>query len=344
MKRVFLFLCISTLLCTKLFADNITATLQKGDSIKVFYGYNAFTQAYDAASDGDTITLSPGCFYSVADIKKSVTIIGSNAFSSNDSERTQFSNSSITISTNNVHIEGVFFTNYVNLDTIRDCVIRKCRMATIYASGDHTNTIIDQCLIGTDCAIHKGINYCLKNSTIKAFGGTPNSITDTIHSAYVTNCYVLFWFNDNNSDDSPKAIYKNNVLGLNSGKNYQNKYGSLSLHARSEYYNNFFQKWRTDTQVASRYSVIYAFSAGCLNSGNSDPGYSKYTVISSEKTLTAMDTTSYSMLGQDGTPVGITGGTGFSEYPSIPRVTSKNIDANTDAEGKINVQITVKAE
>ena len=50
------------------------------------------------------------------------------------------------------------------------------------------------------------------------------------------------------------------------------------------------------------------------------------------------------MLGDDGTPVGITGGSGFSPYPSIPRITSKQIDSKTDSEGKLNVKITVSTE
>ena len=50
------------------------------------------------------------------------------------------------------------------------------------------------------------------------------------------------------------------------------------------------------------------------------------------------------MLGDDGTPVGITGGSGFSPYPSIPRITSKQIDSKTDAQGKLNVKITVSTE
>ena len=49
-------------------------------------------------------------------------------------------------------------------------------------------------------------------------------------------------------------------------------------------------------------------------------------------------------LGQDGKPVGINGGTGFSVWPAIPRITSKTIDSSTDAEGKINVKIAVKVQ
>jgi hypothetical protein len=48
--------------------------------------------------------------------------------------------------------------------------------------------------------------------------------------------------------------------------------------------------------------------------------------------------------GDDGTVVGPYGGTGFSQYPAIPRIISKDIDGKTDEDGKINVKIEVKAE
>lgn len=49
-------------------------------------------------------------------------------------------------------------------------------------------------------------------------------------------------------------------------------------------------------------------------------------------------------LGSDGTPRGPLGGTGFTDRPSIPRITGRDIDLNPDAGGKLNVKITVSAE
>ena len=45
-------------------------------------------------------------------------------------------------------------------------------------------------------------------------------------------------------------------------------------------------------------------------------------------------------MGMDGTVVGILGGTGFSKFPSIPRITSSTIDSHTDSQGKFNVKIS----
>lgn len=49
-------------------------------------------------------------------------------------------------------------------------------------------------------------------------------------------------------------------------------------------------------------------------------------------------------VGMDGTSRGPSGGSGFSEYPSIPRIIEKEISSHTNDEGKISVKLTVKAE
>jgi hypothetical protein len=46
--------------------------------------------------------------------------------------------------------------------------------------------------------------------------------------------------------------------------------------------------------------------------------------------------------GDDGKPVGLYGGTGFSPHPNIPRIVDSQIDSNTDEAGKLNVKIKVE--
>jgi hypothetical protein len=48
--------------------------------------------------------------------------------------------------------------------------------------------------------------------------------------------------------------------------------------------------------------------------------------------------------GQDRTLVGPQGGTGFSPYPSIPRIIGQEISTSTDQDGNISVKLDVKAE
>ena len=39
-----------------MFADGLTATLQRGETMTAYFGQSALTEAYEAAADGDVIT------------------------------------------------------------------------------------------------------------------------------------------------------------------------------------------------------------------------------------------------------------------------------------------------
>ena len=78
------------------------------------------------------------------------------------------------------------------------------------------------------------------------------------------------------------------------------------------------------------------FKSGCQNSKNVLPSTSGASVCG-DKSLWSYG------IGSDNTTRGPFGGTGYSEWPAIPLITSKTIDASTNAEGKLNVKIAVKA-
>ena len=48
----------------------------------------------------------------------------------------------------------------------------------------------------------------------------------------------------------------------------------------------------------------------------------------------------------DGTDIGIYGGTGFKDeaLAPIPRIVSKKVDESTDGSGKLQIEVTVKAQ
>lgn len=331
MKKTLLLLTVFFTINASVLADGLTATLQQGDQMKAFYGVDAFKQAYEAANDGAVITLSSGEHNDVSTIEKSVTIIGAYAFDVKSPETTILA--STTINANNVKIEGIYFSGTVTLGAVSDCQIKRCWVeAELTSMANHTNTLVDQCVIKKDKAIAKGHNYCIKNSTIYWFTGMNSSS----NMAYITNCVVWNWVtNDAASDQQPCGIYKNNILGIfiYSGNFY-------TPTNPSEFYYNVF------LQIAnSSSSKGVNENSECLKEGN-------YTNWLFEKYYSGgiYDYPAQDMkdglipLGQDGTPVGIMGGTGFSAYPSIPRIISREIDSNTDDTGKLNVKITVQAQ
>lgn len=326
MKRfLFLLLLVNSMV---ILADGTTATLQVGDDMTFYTGMSAFQQAYEAApTTGATITLSSGEFTAVATIEKSVRIVGAYGLDPNDSYGT-FIAGTVTVSADNVKLEGMYFKSNVTLAAVNNCTIKRCWINNLTQSGTHTNTLIDQCVVKYDSAIETGVNYGIKNSTLDYFA----AMNTTANVANITNCLVWrFLSYDNSYDRQPYAVYKNNILIL---ENYLSSNKTFTLSSPSEFYNNYL--YRT-TISSSSYYVTCNFSTGCVNVGNVYSGETSKTNV----TAVYPDTLSVTV---EGVTVGITGGEGFNKYPGIPRVLTSTIDAQTDDKGKLNAAITVQAE
>lgn len=330
MKRfLFLLLLVNSMV---ILADGTTATLQQGDKMTFFTGMSALQQAYEAASadGGDVITLSSGEFTAITTIEKSVRIVGAYGLDPNDSYGT-FIAGAVTVNADNVKLEGMYFKTDVTLAEIKNCTIKRCWINNLKQSGEHTNTLIDQCVLKHDYAIAKGVNYGIKNSTIEYFA----AMNTTANVANITNCFV-WQFCRYTSYKQPYAIYKNNILGLDCFANYNI---TLSLVSPSEFYNNYFYRmnsYGTSSSYASYY-VTCNFDTGCVNKNNIYSSSSSALNV----TFTFPNTMSQTI---EGVTVGITGGEGFNKYPGIPRVLTSTIDAQTDDKGKLNASITVQAE
>ena len=331
MKRfLFLLLLVNSMV---IMADGTTATLQQGDKMTFFTGISALQQAYEAASanGGDIITLSSGEFTAVTTIEKSVRIVGAYGLDPNDSYGT-FIAGVVTVSANNVKLEGMYFKNDVTLAEITNCTIKRCWINNLKQSGTHTNTLIDQCVVRFDYAIATGVNYGIKNTTIQYFA----AMNTTANVANITNCFVWqFCLNTSSSYKQPYAIYKNNILGLDVYGNV-NTIPLISFSSPSEFYNNCFYEINT-LNYPSKF-MNFAYDTGCVNVNNIKSPTSGSVYISS---FTYPNTMSLTV---EGVTVGITGGEGFNKYPGIPRVLTSTIDAQTDDKGKLNASITVQAE
>lgn len=322
-------LCISVFL----FADGLTATLQQGDQMTPFYGVDAFNEAYQAADSGAVITLSVGNFNpSITPIEKSLTIIGASAMQSDNQYNTNLNN--ITIVADNVTIEGVKFSNLVNLGNIKNCHIKRSYLTYLRSLNDssfHTNTIVEQSYVNREEAIKTGINYCIRNSYIGVFY-TANKVNNI---AYITNCYINNFFGG--SGLVPYAIYKKNILyhGYSGTTLYNDR--EFYVSSPSEFYDNVIFYYSYNYSSSKTYTYKLKSSSGTIFLNN-------FEVASTHTTTASGIPRPTTYLASDSTYIGPAGGMGVSDYPSIPRVVSKSIDSNTDTEGKLNISITVKAE
>ena len=323
-KPLFLFV-VLTAIAVDLYAQGMTATLESGDKLNAYYGIDAFKEAYEAAQDGDRIALSAGTYNVPSDnITKSISITGVGAYE--ESANTAFK--SLTVSGTDIRIEGVKFTDALNVSGSRNLIVTRCWVERLASSNNYYNILFDQTVIKDVDALDRAESFTFKNSTIYKF----SRMNDKSKMGYITNCVIYWWYYYGYGYNQPYAIYRNNLIGHNP---YNENTSYAKASAPSEFYNN------VTFSINSTYpSLAVVFEANCINEDNQVGLYSE--LFGGEESYPAYPKNAPN--GDDGTPVGPLGGTGFSPYPAVPRIVSRTIDGSTDDEGKINVRIEVKAE
>ena len=325
MRKILLILVALVGVCLHTSAQGMTATLQSGDNLSVFYGVDAFKEAYTAAIDGDQITLSAGTFNTPeGSITKSVKITGIGAYE--ESANTVFA--SLTAAGENVRIEGVKFTNTLYVSGSKNLIVTRCWVEKLSANSNYSNGLFNESVFMEITGMKYAIDFTFKNSTIQYF---LTDVNTEDHVGRILNCVIYKWYYQYSPKlMQPLAIYKNCLLGTDAsilgGR-------TMTCAAPSEYYYNV--GFSTSSE-----STKFVFQTGCVNSGNQIMTYTE--LFNSKMTYPASPLNAPN--GEDGTVVGPNGGTGFSRYPAVPRIISKNIDGSTNDEGKINVKIEVKAE
>ena len=354
MKKLLVFLWALLAVSASVSAQGQTATLQQGDKMTPFYGVDAFVQAYNAAQKGAVITLSAGEFNTVDSIMKEVTIIG-NGYRENKTvikeSKWSTDSASLSVVANNVTLEGLDL-RYVYIRQSDHLTIRHCKILTLmgerdnsrtleFIRGDHKNTVVDQCVINTDCA-HSGENYCIKNSFINVF-------IRADYGEHINTCITNCIFHSRNS--FPNAVYKNCLICVSG-----NSYTINNIPTDAEFYNCVFfggldyksnpnvHGW--DIQLTLNPDTRWmtpelGIEESQTFKNNTTASYNAIFGESNEENplLAPIITT---ITGDDGKVVGPYGGTGFSWTPSIPRIVDSKIDSYTDSEGKLNAKIKVE--
>ncbi len=309
-------------------AQGMTATLQSGDNLKVFYGIDAFKEAYEAAKDGDQITLSAGTFNSSNEsISKSVKITGTGAFGVSN---TTFPNA-FSVTGKDVRIEGVVLKSF-DVSGSSDLYVTRCWLESFSADNSYTGAFFNESVLRSVYGIQFADGFTFKNCTVQSFNAGESVTIPNTNFGNIINCVIY------DLSTQPYAIYKNNVIGddfrgILVSLEFQS---SFFCHYPSEfYYNRFFS--------TTTYNVQIDYGS-CLNEGNGKCSYMDINAYPAYSKTGSYGNGTILPDGDDGTPVGIYGGSGFSPYPAIPRILSKSVDAYTNDEGKINVKIEVKAE
>ncbi len=361
------------------------ALLNSTNHTEAFYGPDALIKAYEVAAElapgledefRASITLTPGMFYSPETIDLPITIIGTYGFAwlRNENPLGNYGAPAInysrdlhtvldetTVSTDDVSFEGICFPNAVHIGNVNNCHFKRCFIQSLTATGDHTGTLVEECVVLNEGGIGRSTDYQIRNTTICKFTAA------NTNKATITNCFVYFWKEvPNGTSYVPYATYANNELGIYIKNDAIESNRNITITGNSEFNNNLFcfnngylgtlneyDTWETidDEEV---WDPGYSVKFNCPNSGNKTsvlyegflygdyhylswiyPNFEIYPTL--EKDEIGMEA---GIVGTDGKPVGVAGGQGMKSHPNIPRVISSSIDKIADEEGKVKINIT----
>lgn len=319
MKKILLFaaaLCLSVLS----FAQIQVATLQHGDSIRVFYYADAFVNAYNAAVPGDVISLSAGSFTTCTIINKdSLTIRGAGMdqtfltgsfYLGASSSGTDYIHtitmegvhcgSAVYLNASvEVHYTNVYFSKYNANDSgtpsnVLSGQFVNCRLDDFIADSDDMPMFINCIVNRPDCRMSSFVNCVVKD----CWFGSPAT------AAFINSVVV-------STSNLPSTVLAQNCIGIRGTST-----SSSSIFSSC-------------TNLNSRMVADSVFSDFTLDYMNPE----RYVLT---------DSAQAAYLGTDGTQVGLYGGycpwTSSLPYPVVSRM---NVARQTTADGRLSVDIQV---
>lgn len=348
MKKYFvtLFLSVFCFVVQVSAQSSVIATLFHDGDIKTFYGTGALRSAHGAAVHGDVITLSSGSF-TAADITKAVTLRGAGMEydSISVTEPTIISGdfsiqiaSDSTLQNNNLVMEGIYH-NAGGIITVKGRLDNpqfvKCRLFEIKCSSSSGTWGYMHYANFINCLITDEVQYysygsatfinCYVNNIFQYTSGS---------SLEFQNCVVK----DATLVDISNAVFRNCFLYATSTTSSYNQlpstsqaYNCVALPITSSTNIFAYQSNTTNTQVSLFGDVFKTWTGSALANFKTER-------------LELTDAAKTKYLGSDGTQIGIYGGSiPFDPRPSNPQITKLNVASKSTADGKLSVDIEVKA-
>ena len=341
LRLVMLF--VTTVLTNSTFAQSSTlATLSHEGTISTYYGVTALKEAYNAAVDGDVITLASGSYLAI-DLTKAVSICGAGMGlgTAKNIEPTiisgDFDINIPTETTERFTIEGIYHNGKITYYNCQNVMFLKSRFGTIVDIGRDAylgNATFVHCRIASKIALSDNSDPSLINCIVnnaENHGTTDNMFEFTncimrgsaykIRRSTLRNC--IFW-NDGGSntyDDAPSREFAST----------NSIYNTIGIADYSSIFKNIPNSTNTYIYKGSVSSLFKTYRGDDIANLDSE-----------EFELT--DDAKVEYLGMDGTQVGIYGGNlPFDPTPSNPQITKCNVAAKSTADGKLSVDIEVKA-
>lgn len=356
MKKLFVSL-VAVMIATMSYAQSsVLATLSHEGEISTYYGATALKEAHAAAQHGDVITLSSGSFQAV-DITKAVTIRGAGMQTDSISKIYpsvvvgQFYINVADSLEQHLTVEGIYCDNTVSVyNTLKNATFIKSRFATftsIYGEtkgyGRMNNLAFIHCKIATAFKNQNGrnsvsfVNSVIMNPIVGYEGYTTNSFE-------FTNCVVrwnyeyVYTVNNNYNypyNSSYYAIYRNCVLSSSFSNRSDNAMSTTNMIyscvgiASTNMFKNFGELGNNLFYSTTNMSDVFKTWTG---------------TYSDVEAFELSDDAKTQYLGDDGKELGIYGGNlPFTPNPTNPKITKFNVASKSTADGKLSVDIEVKA-
>lgn len=327
MKKRFLFALLTVVLFSMRATaqSSLLATLNHEGTISTYYGAGALQEAYNAAANGDVITLSSGSFLAT-DIKKAITLRGAGMAvdTVSHTEPTVISNDfTINISDTLDHrftMEGIYTNQNVKISCLQNAMFLKCRFKYVgYTGSDAKMKDLNfiHCRIAGSFELSGNGSAAFINSIV--LGVNQYNPETSVFS--FTNCYV-------DDIDMSHSEYKNCIIKAGNRWGYDNTtyYNNLCLSTASSAIsspNNTNVKINPSDERVSFLNVNYSDS-------------NDYVLTDAVRAL---------IKGTDGTEVGIHGGSlPYDPTPTNPQITKFNVASKSTADGKLSVDIEVNSD
>jgi len=329
-------------------AQKYVTTLQHNGVAQAFYGQNSLIEAYNASVKGDTLNLSGGYFNAPTAFAKGITVIGSGHFPDPTGvveKRTKIlSGLTINFGADSLRLEGLYIDgdiNYAAASSINYVKVIRCRLASARFNSNSELASKNYCSF-EECFIEGGINF--NNYGINLY---------VYHSIIKSTPIILDnWYETSVSNINGSAQIDGNIFIPISSVAFGNVIGSLINNniIITQYF--LFRGFDSNTLINNLF-IQSTVNFGTNSYSNNYLGVPQADIFVNE-TGNAIDYThDYHLknpekyIGTDGTQVGLYGGTiPFKEkgLPTNPQITSKHIASETDVNGNLDVNITVKAQ
>lgn len=312
-RKLLTIITLAAALCAGAQTSQIATLLHDGQ-LTNFYSGSALIQAYEAAVDGDIITLSSGMFNGTH-IEKYITIRGAGMGLAEAGDTTlptrisgDFNIECPESDTRHVTLEGIqHLTNTLTI-VAANVIIEKCQIENLQyfsRSKDKRNDITF-------------IQSRIKDFQFRQGIGTVTAMNCILNGIY-------------NSDNYLTINYFNCLIGAGSYMGFSNC--TLSNCIVTEH-QSIYQSCSVNNCILINCSYSY--------SNGSNKFVESAEAVFAEEGYYRLTDEAKTFLGTDGKEVGIYGGTlPFDTTPTNPQITKFNVSPKTTADGKLSVDIEV---